>query len=160
MSLIIKDKIAQLKKGYPTVSDKYNVSGGILSVDSEAAKFGDIVVYTNTPGHYKKLCETDGVDKIAGVILATNVKLPNTSDDEIEIKPGETFNLLVSGYVAVPLSSEATLDEIKEGKRLSVDLTQKKLTTSDKDNKLTNKFKFTGIYETHNGELIAEILIK
>ena len=28
-SLIIKDKIPQMMKGYPTVSDKYNVAGGI-----------------------------------------------------------------------------------------------------------------------------------
>lgn len=160
MGLIIKDKITQLKKGYPTVSDKYNVSGGILSVDSEIAKFGDIVVYTDIPGNYKKLYETDSPEKIAGIILATNVKLSDTLNDDVEIKPGEAFDLLVSGYVAVPLASDSTLDKIKEGERLSVNLSERKFTTLDKFNKLTNKFKFTGIYEIHNGELVAEILIK
>ena len=57
MGLIIKNKIAQLKKGYPTVSDKYNVQGGIYESDNEgtALHFGDLLAYGSATGHYKKL---------------------------------------------------------------------------------------------------------
>ena len=49
MSLIIKDKIKQLMRGYPTVSDKYNVEGGIVEGDTPLA-FGDMVAYGSTTG--------------------------------------------------------------------------------------------------------------
>lgn len=53
MSLIIKDKIKQLMRGYPTVSDKYNVEGGIIE-GTNGVNFGDMVVYGSKTGYYKK----------------------------------------------------------------------------------------------------------
>lgn len=102
MGLIIKNKIAQLKKGYPTVSDKYNVQGGI-NVDNTPLHFGDLVTYGDTTGHYVKMTAT--TEKLAGIVLATNVKLankyPGDSNASVETLKGEAFNLLVRGFVAV-----------------------------------------------------------
>lgn len=101
MSLIIKNKIAQLKKGYPTVSDKYNVQGGVFT--GEKLLFGDILKTTGVTGHYDIATAT--TDKIAGICLATNVKLanryPGDSNAKVETLNGEAFNLLVRGFVAV-----------------------------------------------------------
>lgn len=108
MSLIIKDKIAQLKKGYPTVSDKYNVQGGI-NEGPDALHFGDLIAYGTTTGHYVKLAKKDTitVDKLAGICLATNVKLankyPGDSNASVETLESEPFNLLVRGFVAVAI---------------------------------------------------------
>ena len=52
MSLIIKDKIQMLMRGYPTVSDKYDVAGGILE-GAEGVKFGDVVQFGATAGYVK-----------------------------------------------------------------------------------------------------------
>lgn len=111
MGLIIKNKIAQLKKGYPTVSDKYNVQGGIN--EGVALHFGDLVTYATagnpaaqtgaTTGHYVKM--TAITEKLAGIVLATNVKLankyPGDSNASVETLKGEAFNLLVRGFIAV-----------------------------------------------------------
>lgn len=108
MGLIIKNKIAQLKKGYPTVSDKYNVQGGI-NVDNAPLHFGDLVTYGDTTGHYVKMTAT--TKKLAGIVLATNVKLankyPGDSNASVETLKGEAFNLLVRGFVAVKVDSSA-----------------------------------------------------
>lgn len=107
MGLIIKNKIAQLKKGYPTVSDKYNVQGGIN--ESDVLHFGDLVTYGTATGHYKKMAAA--TDKLAGIVLATNVKLanryPGDSNASVETLKGEAFNLLVRGFVAVKVDSSA-----------------------------------------------------
>lgn len=112
MGLIIKNKIAQLKKGYPTVSDKYNVQGGIN--EGVALHFGDLVTYATvgdnpaiqtgaTTGHYVKMTAIN--QKLAGIVLATNVKLankyPGDSNASVETLKGEAFNLLVRGFIAV-----------------------------------------------------------
>jgi hypothetical protein len=108
MGLIIKNKIAQLKKGYPTVSDKYNVQGGIYEGD-DALHFGDLLAYGSATGHYVKLAATDTVDKLAGICLATNVKLankyPGDSNASVETLKGEAFNLLVRGFIAVKVKA-------------------------------------------------------
>ena len=44
MGLIINNKIKKFMTGYPTVSDKYNVAGAILS-GSSAVKFGDPLMW-------------------------------------------------------------------------------------------------------------------
>ena len=45
MGLILKDKIPMFKVGYPTVSDKYNITGGMLA-GTAPAKFGDLVKFS------------------------------------------------------------------------------------------------------------------
>ena len=115
MGLIIKNKIAQLKKGYPTVSDKYNVQGGIN--EGVALHFGDLVTYATagnpatqtgaTTGHYVKMTAVE--QKLAGIVLATNVKLankyPGDSNASVETLKGEAFNLLVRGFIAVKVKA-------------------------------------------------------
>jgi len=133
MGLIIKDKIAQLKKGYPTVSDKYNVQGGVYVGDGDALHFGDLLAYSGTTGHYVKLAAGDGVADLAGICLATNVKLankyPGDSNAKVETLKGEAFNLLVRGFIAVAISSAAlvtakampeTTDEEKAAKKAAI----------------------------------------
>ena len=51
--LIIKDKIDMLMKGYPTVSDKYNVAGGVLTGNA-AAQFGELEYKVKDLNEYVK----------------------------------------------------------------------------------------------------------
>lgn len=132
--LIIKDKISQLRKGYPTVSDKYNIAGGILD-NADAIKFGELVAYGSAVGYYVPAVELNSVDEIAGVVVATNVKLNETFGDssaEITVKKGEAFNLLIDGYVAVELDADHTAAQVLPGKKMAVILATGKLTTIDK----------------------------
>lgn len=107
MSLIIKNKIAQLKKGYPTVSDKYNVQGGVYTGE-DALHFGDLLAYSGVTGHYKKMTDESEIADLAGICLATNVKLanryPGDDNSKVETLPGEAFNLLVRGFIAVAIA--------------------------------------------------------
>lgn len=170
MSLIINDKIQELMKGYPTVSDKYNVTGGSL-IGSTNAKFGELVLFSSTKGYFSAVT-ADGitsVDDIAGFVLATNVKLaegfPGTDS---EVKAGEAFNLLVNGFMAIELDASATPEQILANKKVHVILASGKLTTADKASagtivELPNVV-FTGVYENQgtsaSPKYIAEIYVK
>lgn len=163
MSLIIKDKIKQLMRGYPTVSDKYNVEGGIVEGDTPLA-FGDMVAYGSTTGYYKKATALTSVDEIAGFVLATNVKLEDTWGGENKgpvTYPGEAFNLFMNGFIALSLKSDATLAQIKNGAKVAVVLATAELTTADKIAADTivelPDYEFTGIYEKQGATLLAEV---
>lgn len=113
--MIIKDKISMLRKGYPTVSDKYNVSGGILQTGSADVPFGELVAYGNQVGYYKAATSIADVAEIAGVVLATNVKLSGVWPDENQsglVKPAEAFNLMLSGYVAIELDDSVETETV------------------------------------------------
>lgn len=167
-SLIIKDKIRMLITGYPTVSDKYNVAGATLT-GADAIKFGELVKYSGTQGYVAKAAGATTVNDIAGFALATNVKLaegfPGT---EVQINPGEAFNLLVNGFMAVELDSAATVAEIKPNAPVDVILASGKVTTNDKAAGGTivaiPNVIFTGTYENHGTEanpiLVAEVYVK
>lgn len=114
MGLIINNKIKKFMNGYPTVSDKYNVAGAILS-GSSAVKFGDPLMWDsatqNGDGYYvKKAASTVTAENFAGFVLATNVKLadgfPGTT---VEIVPGEALNLLINGYIAVDIKASTSI---------------------------------------------------
>lgn len=163
MSLIIKDKIKQLMRGYPTVSDKYNVEGGIVEGDTPLA-FGDMVAYGSTTGYYKKATALKSVDEIAGFVLATNVKLEDTWCGENKgpvTYPGEAFNLFMNGFIALSLKSDATVAQIKNGAKVAVVLASAELTTADKLAASTivelPGYEFTGIYEKQGATLLAEV---
>lgn len=169
MGLIIKDKIQSLLRGYPTVSDKYNVQGGI-NEGPNGLDFGDMIVYGSQTGYYKKATSLTDVKEFAGFVLATNVKLEDTWGGTPLFGPitlpGEAFNVFVDGWMAVALKSDATLAEIKEGSKVAVVLASADLTTSDKINDSTivalPGCTFTGVYEKvriANGQtmLLAEI---
>ena len=163
MSLIIKDKIKQLMRGYPTVSDKYNVEGGIIE-GTDGVNFGDMVVYGSTTGYYKKATALKSVDEIAGFVLATNVKLEDTWCGENKgpvAYPGEAFNLFMNGFIAIALKSDATLAQIKNGAKVAVVLASAELTTANKLAASTivelPGYEFTGIYEQQGTTLLAEV---
>lgn len=113
MGLIIKDKIPALMKGYPTISDKYNVSGAILEGDNPVG-FGDVVVYGTTSGYFAKPTTISNASQVAGFVVATNVKLAEDWPGKtVQVNPGEAFNLLVSGFIAVELDAAVTIADIK-----------------------------------------------
>lgn len=114
MALIIKDKITMLKKGYPTVSDKYNVTGGILEQDSDPVQFGELVAFDGN-GYYTKInasLELTDASTVAGFVLATNVKTASWPGNQVYVYGGEAFNLLISGFIAVELDLDDTDFEI------------------------------------------------
>lgn len=163
MSLIIKDKIKQLMRGYPTVSDKYNVEGGIIE-GTNGVNFGDMVVYGSKTGYYKKATALTSINEFAGFVLATNVKLEDTWCGENKgpvTYPGEAFNLFMNGFIAIALKSDATLAQIKNGAKVAVVLATADVTTADKIAKDTivelPGYEFTGIYEKQGATLLAEV---
>ena len=97
MGLIINTKIQELLKGFPTVSDKYNVLPAVLDGDAPVG-FGDVVVYSGTAGYYTKPATITAAAEVPGFVVATNVKVPeNYPGTVVQVNPGEAFNLLHSG---------------------------------------------------------------
>lgn len=165
MGLIIKDKIQELLKGYPTVSDKYNVAGATLTGNTPV-QFGELVKKSATKGYFESAAAgVADVYDLGGFVLATNVKLaqdwPGTV---VQVNPGEAFNLFVSGFMAIELDSAATVSEITANAEACVILATGKVTTSDKFNEGTIEILpnvvFTGTYEIVGGKLLAEIYLK
>ena len=174
MSLIINKSIQKLLKGFPTVSDKYDVQGGMLS-GTVAAHFGDVVVFGSAAGEYKVPTSTiSAVGNIAGLVVGTNVKLATTypagPSVEVETAVGEGFNLLLKGYLAVELDADLTnTSNIAEGKAVAC-----VLNTASKYGKLTTTgasgatdvpgWYFTGVYENQGTvaapKYVAEIVVK
>lgn len=98
-----------LKRGYPTVSDKYNVAGGVVDVNANnPILMGEFVKYASQPGYYKSASEgMAAVGEIAGIALATNVKLagvwPDDGSTPERALAKEAFNLMVDGFIAMEL---------------------------------------------------------
>lgn len=163
MGLILKDKLDVLMKGYPTVSDKYNVRGATLQHDSPVGHFGDIIKFGDG-GFFKVVNSTDtltAATEVAGVLLATNVKLVDVfgggNSAEAPTYPDEAFNLMLDGYVALELKEGTDLTTIKEG--LQVGLTAEgKLELSTESGAVVVPWYFTGITFTDDeGRLLAEV---
>ena len=154
MGLIIKDKIQSLMVGYPTVSDKYDVEGGLAN---ETLRFGDLVV-AESVGVYKKVDAT----KVDGIVLATNVKLnttyPADAEGPVTVK-GEAFNVLIGGRVAVALDSGATASAIVKGADAKLS-TAHKLSTTGTAIAGNVSIKFTGFYEMQGTTIVAEVEVK
>ena len=162
MGLIIKDALPKFKVGYPTVSDKYNVTGGVLAGETPV-KFGDLVKFSATKGYYEAITGAVTIDEIAGFVLATNVKLavdyPGT---KVETLPGEAFNLtLPMSYMAIKLDSTAVEGDIKANKQVYAIPATGKCTTVSASNLALPGVVFTGEYERgSDGAFVAEIYIK
>lgn len=162
MGLIIKNALPKFKVGYPTVSDKYNVTGGVLAGETPV-KFGDLVKFSATKGYYEAITGAVTVDEIAGFVLATNVKLaidyPGT---KVETLPGEAFNLtLPMSYMAIKLDTTAVEGDIKANKQVYAIAATGKCTTVSTSNLALPGVVFTGEYERgSDGLLVAEIYIK
>lgn len=158
MGLIIKKSLKKLLAGYPTVSDKYGVQGGVLG-GSTAAHYGDLLVYTGTQGEYAVAAAGAAPDDIAGIALATNIKLvrqfPGGSNAEnATFEVGEAINLCINGYVAVAI--EVTdITNLVEGAPVYLNANAK-LTEDSTGSQLTG-WTFTGVYETTGTTTVAEI---
>ena len=157
MAMIIKDKLQMLMKGFPTVSDKYNVLPAVLD-GTAPVNFGDVVVYSTTDGYYTKPATITAAAQVAGFVVATNVKVPeNYPGTTIQVNPGEAFNLLHSGYLAIELDSGAVDANVAAGKGVAV-LPSGKITTAGVSTAITlTNVTFTGTKETVNGKRYAEI---
>lgn len=161
MGLIIKDKIPMFKVGYPTVSDKYNVTGGTLT-GTKSVHFGDLVKFSATKGYYEAISTTVTLADIAGFVLATNVKLANDwPATEVAVNPGEAFNLVLPGsYLAIELDSTAVEANVKANAQVYVIPATGKCTTVSSSNLALPGVVFTGMVEKHANKLVAEILVK
>lgn len=164
MGLIIgKSGIPMFKVGYPTVSDKYNVTGGILAGNT-AVKFGDLVKFSSTKGYYEAITSTVTLADIAGFVLATNVKLatewPGT-DESVKVLPDEAFNLVLPGsYLAIELDSTAVEANVKANAQVYAIPATGKCTTVSASNLALPGVVFTGMVEKHGETLVAEIYVK
>ena len=164
MGLIINKSIQKMMVGYPTVSDKYNVAGGLLT-GANAVQFGDLVKVSGTAGYFEKALNVTAVEDIAGFVLATNVKLAEGFPGTVtQVNPGEAFNLLINGFIAVQLDTGATLAKVTPNAKVYVILATGKLTTADKAESSTvvelPGCVFTGIKETQGAATVAEIFVK
>ena len=160
MALIINKSFPMFKVGYPTVSDKYDVEGGILT-GTESVEFGELVCRSGTTGYYEKFSTAKKTD-VAGFVLATNVKLAaEWGKDAVKVEPGEAFNLLLDGYIAIKLAANAVESNIKPGSKVAVTDANGSLTTSgvESTTDLTN-CTFTGVYEKQGAQIVAEIRVK
>lgn len=164
MGLIIgKSGIPMFKVGYPTVSDKYNITGGILAGNT-AVKFGDLVKFSSTKGYYEAITSTVTLADIAGFVLATNVKLatewPGT-DESVKVLPDEAFNLVLPGsYLAIELDSAAVEANVKANAQVYAIPATGKCTTVSASNLALPGVVFTGMVEKHGEKLVAEIYVK
>ena len=164
MGLIIgKSGIPMFKVGYPTVSDKYNITGGILAGNT-AVRFGDLVKFSSTKGYYEAITSTVTLANIAGFVLATNVKLatewPGT-DESVKVLPGEAFNLVLPGsYLAIELDATAVEANVKANAQVYAIPATGKCTTVSASNLALPGVVFTGMVEKHGDALVAEIYVK
>lgn len=161
MNMIINKKIPMFKRGYPTMSDKYNVTGGILA-GSTPVPFGSVVVTSDTPGYFEAPDGIADVKDVAGIVVATNVKLAeNWPGTIVQVNPNEAFNLLINGFIAVKLASTATVGQISANAAVAINASGEFTTANDtKVGDLPNTV-FTGLYETQaDGSVLAEIYVK
>lgn len=157
MSLIINKSLPMFKQGYPTMSDKYNVTGGILT-GSTAVKFGEVVVLSETPGYFEAAEGIADAKDIAGIVVATNVKLAEEwPGSTVQVNPGEAFNLLINGFIAVKVVTAVGVIA-----NAPVAVTADGLFTPTVSGNITlPNTVFTGLYETQpDGSILAEIYVK
>ena len=146
MSGILNTRIKKLMKGYPTVSDKYDVTGGTLDTASAAIEFGTVMAYTSVDGVYTPITSATTTAQVVGVALSPNVKLTDSwhsATSETLIQPGEAVNLCFNGFMAVEVAS-AVAAVVTPGAK--VGLTLGALVVAGTDNALTGWY-FTGCVE-------------
>ena len=164
MGLIIKDRIPMLKKGYPTVSDKYNVTGGILTGD-DPAPFGTVVKIEGQ-GYFSAVNAGNTLSdaaEIGGIVLATNVKMPSDwPANTIQVDVNEAFNLFMNGFIAIELDAGATIANIVPNAPVYV--TDEGGFTDSSSSTFAIPGVFTGCYENigtaGSPKYLAEIYVK
>ena len=161
MGLILKDKIPMFIVGFPTVSDKYNITGGTLT-GNVPVHFGDLVKFSATKGYYEAITGTVTAADIAGFVLGTNVKLNELwPEGQVQVNPGEAFNLVLpDSYLAIALDATAVEANIKANAKVYAIPATGKCTTVSASNIELPGVVFTGLVEKHGETLVAEILVK
>lgn len=152
--MIIGKKIKELMQGYPTISDKYNVDGGYFEAteDAEAVEFGAVLSYGSTTGHYT-VKDITSADQVAGILIASNIKLATTYPAEANIKvvDGDYIGVMTQGGIAVVLADSAVVADIKEGAKAYVTADGKFTTVADGNFDINAKF--TGVVESTLAEV-------
>lgn len=162
MGLIIGKKgIPMFIVGFPTVSDKYNITGGVLTGEIPV-KFGDLVKFSAEKGYYEAITGAVTLADIAGFVLGTNVKLNEKwPEGDVHVNPGEAFNLVLPGsYLAIALDTTAVETGVKANAQVYVIPATGKCTTVSASNLALPGVVFTGMVEKHGETLVAEILVK
>lgn len=160
--LIIKDKIPMFMVGYPTVSDKYNITPAMLE-GTKSVDFGDLVKFGSTTNMYESAEDgVSAVTELAGFVVATNVKLADWPENKVHTYPGEAFNLLFNGFIAVKLNNTAVASDIVPNAPVKVKLADATLTTNSvtSGTDVLPNTVFTGKYEVQDSVIIAEIYVK
>ena len=166
MGLIINRKIQELMKGYPTISDKYDVAPAVLE-GSDTVSAGQPVALGSTAGRYTAVGASTTIGQFAGFVLASNVKVPNTypasSVDQTYIA-GDAFNLMIKGFIAVPvkLGDAETISNgdqayIMIGGVAAGAITVSGHTEASGSATAIPGAYFTGLTEAVNGETLAEL---
>ena len=166
MGLIIKNKIQELMKGYPTISDKYDVAPAVLE-GATAVGAGELVALGSTAGRYTAVSSSTAIGSIAGFCLASNVKVPNTypaSTADQSYVAGDAFNLMIKGFIAAPVKL-GDAETITNGQAVYVMIggvaagaitVSGHTEASGSATQLPGAF-YTGLVETVNGVKLAEI---
>lgn len=162
MGLILNKTIQKMIIGFPTVSDKYNVSGAMLD-GTYPVKFGDVVVAGTTAGCFAKPTTITAASDVLGFVVGTNVKLAeNWPGTTVQVNPGEAFNLLINGFIAVEVGAAgADTDDIIPNAAVRVTSTGAITTSSDTTGTFAlPNVAFTGIWELQGTKVVAEIYVK
>lgn len=159
MSLIINTKLTQLKKGFPTTTDKYTVRGATLNAASADVGNGDLIEYVGD-GSFKKASATTTVATLAGVCLRSLTHVVNglTGTGEVVHKAGDTIDLVVGGFICVEVAASVDLDDITEN--APVRLLNGTLVVDSSSGTQIPGWYFTGTKEQVGGKKLAGIVIK
>lgn len=151
--------IQKLLTGYPTVSDKYDVAPATLG-GSNAASNGDIMVYTSTESVYERLADkASGNVIVAGALLATNVLTPSVypaNTESVATPVGTAFNLCKRGFIALACADSSAP---APGAPVYYNPTSHKVSASSSSTKALTGWEFTGIWEAHGSDYVAEVHI-
>ena len=164
--MIINKQLKKFQVGFPTISDKYNVAGAVLT-GANAVNFGDLVKISSTKGYFEAITDTITLAQIGGFVVGTNVKLAldyPATEGSVKVMPNEAFNLLVNGFIAIELDADAIASDIVPNAPVYVILATGKCTTSSNASAGTivalPNVVFTGETETIGTSIRAEIYVK
>lgn len=114
----------------------------VAATESSGIVPGDLLAVTSSPYVYKKFANKD-TDKVAGIALATNVKVDPIfaqSATEVKFEAGERGAALVQGDIAVKLHGTAPT----EGAAVYYSVAQGAFTATSTDNYEVKGARFTG----------------
>jgi len=164
MGLVLNKSIKKMQKGYTTAINVNNIEGGTLA-GTKTATFGQLVAKTTTVGSYKAVDADQTISAatdIAGIVVATNIKSPTTWPAESPnpvYQVNEVFDLLLTGRIAIALTSTETIANVVPGAQVYVTAAGV-FTSASTGNYAYPNAKFTGLNEKQaDNSYLAEISI-